>query len=204
MKKSQVLLRTVWAVVLCVFVFVFTGLLLHSSFDLIFCFSRLWDGSPSNVKLYQEDYAVIVDLAFELLESSGVESLRIGVRYNLIETESLQNEQQTDSYDPFLSQYEIHLYSGGEKIDISEEQAQSLRNICENSFGNGGNSLGHIQAYENQVEFWTDGCAYALIYTDDGSKPLVYDPARDIKTPYEAVFKKVTSNWYQMRLEYEH
>lgn len=152
--------------------------------------SMMWKGNPKKVELYKKDYTVMVDLAFQLLEKSGKESLTIGVEYSLS-----SNDHQIDM--PFLVAYEMsHIVK---KLTITDEQTQSLINICENSFGDTGHSLSRIEADKNQIEFWTASNWYALIYTKNGEKPVIA-----LRDRYNAYFKKVNANWYQMRLKYQY
>lgn len=155
----------------------------YSSLDYTFN----WKHSPKNVELYEEDYMRIVNLGFQRWEKSNGEQLWMAVDY-------LRTNKKID--DPVLKEYSP-ITDKFEKILITDKENQSLKNICNNSFGS--DCLSVIEVKKNQVEFWADSKWRALIYTQNGEKPII-----ELRDGWKAIFKKVNTHWFQMRLEYQH
>ena len=162
---------------------VFLGVFLLISF--VICASRgldyylHWQKNPKNVELYEEDYMRIVNLAFKQLEESGEDKIYLSVNYDL----SGSSEEMK----------EATLGTNGIKLTLTDEERESLKNICNNSFNVNNRSLAAIRVENNQVGFWPESFLYALIYTKDGGEPKV-----NLERVEEFRMKKIKDHWYQL------
>lgn len=163
--------------------------------NILMCFPMKWHGSAKDIDMYQNDYMTIVDLAFRLREESGKERIILSVGYDV----DIEDPGDLFSMSMATGIY-LYLYEdeGGRRLDISAEEYQSIWNISENSFGDGRYGLDSINAFENQVEFSSEGRPYALIYTRDGAEPVKRKEYENAK----AVYKKINAHWYHMRLDF--
>ena len=167
-----------------IFLMVFLGVFLLISF-IIYASRGLdnylhWRKNPQNVELYEEDYMRIVNLAFKQLKESGEDKLSLKVDHDL----SGSSEEMKEA-----------TLSNGIKLTLTDEERESLKIICNNSFNVNNRSLAMIDVENNQVGFWPESFSYALIYTKDGGEPKV-----NLEYVEEFRMKKVKDHWYQLSL----
>lgn len=88
----------------------------------------------------------------------------------------------------------IYLSYQGERIHLSEQESESLKNI-ESAFNNPDADFDGIRIYANRISFEIANGQYALVYSADNSKPTFVNVPSE---KYGVYVKKIREHWYHV------